>query len=134
MTLVNMKEKQTGNLFIYGVLGLIIFSIGALFFIANRPKPTPPGALALAQCLAEKGVKFYGASWCSHCKAQKELFGGAADKLPYVECVVGNDQAKVCTDAGVEGYPTWINAKGEKKTGEQSFEALAAFSGCILQK
>jgi thiol-disulfide isomerase/thioredoxin len=129
-----MKQQKSGNLFLYGVLGLIIFSIGALIFIANKPKPTPQGALALAQCLSEKGTKFYGASWCSHCKSQKELFGGAAGKLPYVECAIGNEQAKVCADAGIEGYPTWVNAKGEKVSGEQSFEALATFSGCVLEK
>ncbi len=129
-----MKQQKSGNLFLYGVLGLIIFSIGVLIFIANRPKPTPPGALELAQCLTEKGTKFYGASWCSHCKIQKELFGGAAEKLPYIECGVGGGQAKVCEDAGVKGYPTWINAKGERISGEQGFEALATFSGCVIEK
>jgi thiol-disulfide isomerase/thioredoxin len=129
-----MKQQKSGNLFLYGVLALIIFSIGALIFIANKPKPTPPGALDLAICLKESGTKFYGASWCSHCKTQKELFGGAVEKLPYVECAVGGGQAKVCEDAGVEGYPTWINAKGEKISGAQSFEELATFSGCKFQK
>ena len=134
MIFVNMKNKDTDNLFIYGVLGLIILLIGVFIFIGNRPKESPPGAMELAQCLTEKGAKFYGASWCSHCKAQKDLFGGAAEKLPYIECAVGNGQARVCEEAGIEGYPTWVNAKGEKLSGEQSFEALAEFSGCVFNK
>lgn len=129
-----MKQQNNSNLFIYGVFGLIVVSIGALIFISNRPLPTPPGALELAQCLTEKGTKFYGASWCSHCKAQKDLFGGAAKSLPYIECAVGKGEAKECVDAGIKGYPTWVNAKGEKHAGELSFEGLAEFSGCVFKK
>lgn len=125
-----MKQQQSSNVFVYIVLGLIVLSIIALAYVRSRPKATPAGAAALAQCLTEKGVKFYGASWCPHCKDQKELFGGAVSQLPYVECAAGNGQSELCTKAGVEGYPTWINAKGEKLTGVQSFEQLADFSGC----
>ena len=41
----------------------------------------------MAKCLTDKGAKFYGASWCSWCKKEKELFGEAAQYLPYVECI-----------------------------------------------
>lgn len=129
-----MKHQQSSNTFVYIVLGLIVVGILALAIIRTRPKPAPPGAQELAQCLKDNGTKFYGASWCSHCKAQKDLFGGAAKALPYIECAVGQGQTKECSDAGIEGYPTWINAKGEKITGEQSFEALAEFSGCPFNK
>ncbi len=125
-----MKESQNSNTFIYIVLGLIIAGIVIMNLLRSEPKVTPPGALELAQCLTEKGVKFYGASWCSHCQDQKDLFGEAAKKLPYVECAVGNQQAKACTDAGIEGYPTWKNSAGEKKSGVFEFDELAKFSGC----
>ncbi|OGH63518.1 MAG: hypothetical protein A2848_00155 [Candidatus Magasanikbacteria bacterium RIFCSPHIGHO2_01_FULL_50_8] len=128
-----MKDAQGSNKFLYGIIGLIVVVIGALAFVRSRPKQTPPGAQQLAQCLVDKGVAFYGASWCSHCKSQKELFGGAAATLPYIECAIGNGQSQECTDAGVESYPTWVNAKKEKLLGEQSFAALAEFSGCELK-
>ena len=40
-----------------------------------------------ATCLTENGATMYGAEWCGHCKAQKEMFGEAAfEKVDYVEC------------------------------------------------
>ena len=40
----------------------------------------------LAQCLAERGVKMYGSSSCSHCSNQKKAFGDAFKYITYVEC------------------------------------------------
>lgn len=109
-------------------------AIIGLAVLRSRPAPAPAGAVALAECLTQKGVKFYGAVWCSHCKAQKELFGGAASKLPYIECDNGaGGQTNECTKEGIDSYPTWINASNERLSGEQSFQALADFSGCTLQ-
>ncbi len=125
-----MKQQKSNNSFVYVVLGLIVVSIVVLAYVRTRPKPTPPGADALAQCLADKGVKFYGASWCSHCKEQKEMFGGAESKLTYIECAVGQGQSQICTKAGIVSYPTWVNAQGEKQLGALSFKQLADFSGC----
>jgi thiol-disulfide isomerase/thioredoxin len=112
------------------IIGLVIFLIAGIFFLKNKPAATPPGATDLATCLKQSGTLFYGASWCSHCKAQKELFGGAADLLPYVECADGNELTATCKAADIKNFPTWKNKKGEKLEGEQSFEALAQFSGC----
>jgi glutaredoxin len=93
---------------------------------------TPKEALPLAQCLSAKGVTFYGAFWCPHCKAQKALFGDAVTALPYVECSTpdGNGQNEICKEKKVTTYPTWIFADGTTLTGEQSFITLAAKSGC----
>ena len=129
-----MNQENNSNIFIYTVLGLIIIVILGLVSIRTWSKPTPAGAAALAQCLTDTGVKFYGASWCSHCAEQKAMFGGAVSKLPYVECADGSGQTAECTKAGIEGYPTWVNAKGEKLTGAHSFQELADFSGCVLAK
>lgn len=66
---------------------------------------------SLAKCLAEKGVKMYGAFWCGHCQNQKKAFGSAFQHVDYTECTVDGKQnsfAQVCQDAGIEGYPTWI--------------------------
>lgn len=89
-------------------------------------------AAKLAQCLSNKGVIMYGASWCPHCQRQKELFGEAKKLLPYQECDAnspGGDQAK-CQAAGVNSYPTWKFPNGTELVGEQSFEALAAQANC----
>jgi len=60
---------------------------------------------AFAKCLTEKGWAMYGAAWCSHCQAQKALFGTSFQYIKYVECP---DNVQLCTDKGVNGYPTWI--------------------------
>ncbi|MFH1650106.1 MAG: peptidylprolyl isomerase [Candidatus Woesearchaeota archaeon] len=89
----------------------------------------------LATCLADNGAYFYGASWCSHCNSQKELFGEAAKDLPYVECSTPenpNAQAQACKDAGITGYPTWVFKDGTRVSGEQSFAQLAKLSGCTI--
>ena len=70
-----------------------------------------PLARALAEHLAQRDVKFYGAQWCPHCQGQKDLFGVAAKRLPYVECSPdGQDKprAPVCETMKIESYPTWI--------------------------
>lgn len=105
---------------------------GALYYWQSYMKA--PGQLdAFAQCLSEKGAKFYGAYWCPHCQAQKALFGRSKDKLPYVECAAeGKAQADECATAGIEGYPTWIFADGSRESGEQTLEKLAQKTGCLL--
>ncbi|MEK6969954.1 MAG: thioredoxin domain-containing protein [Nanoarchaeota archaeon] len=80
-----------------------------------------------ASCLAEKGAKMYGASWCGHCQSQKEMFGEAFAKVNYIECTL-DEQA--CISAGIQGYPTWKFADGSSAAGAQSFTALAEKTGC----
>ena len=86
----------------------------------------------LAQCLKDKGVVFYGAFWCPHCKKQKEEFGGAVAALPYVECSTpdGNDQTPICKAKGVKSYPTWRFPDGSELTGEQTLATLAEKGNC----
>lgn len=86
---------------------------------------------ALAKCLAEKGAKFYGAYYCGWCKKQKEIFGKAAQYLPYIECV--DEKTKKitpeCEKAGISGYPTW-EINGQKSSGFKAPEELVQLSGC----
>ena len=73
--------------------------------------PEDPQVRALAEHLADKGVLFYGASWCPHCQEQKRMFGASAKRLPYVECNLAGPtapQASACSAAGVNTYPTWV--------------------------
>ncbi|MFI5205343.1 MAG: hypothetical protein ACHQVK_00215, partial [Candidatus Paceibacterales bacterium] len=81
--------------------------------LADKTKCVAPAAGAnlddFAKCIKASGATFYGAFWCPHCKAQKDLFGSSVQYLPYVECSTpdGNSQLPVCTNAGVTVYPTW---------------------------
>ncbi len=126
--------------YLYGIL--VVALIVGLVVVRNttEPKPTEEAQASaaatsiydsFAQCITDAGAKFYGTFWCSHCKAQKELFKNSK-KLPYTECSTPNGQAQlpVCLDAGIEGYPTWVFADGSRLSGEQSFEKLAEKTSC----
>jgi thiol-disulfide isomerase/thioredoxin len=131
---------------IVGALVLIVAVGGILYAVSgNQPgtsvtgtpvsssSDTPGGPnLALAQCLKDNGVVFYGAFWCPHCKKQKEDFGAAQSALPYVECSTpdGNSQTPICAAKGIKSYPTWVFPDGSELTGEQSLEVLAQKANC----
>ena len=83
----------------------------------------------LAECLKEKWVIMYGTEWCGHCKNQKALFGEAFSKAAYVDC---DAQRQVCLDAGVRGFPTWIDAQGNQFPGTQQLAKLAEIGGCSM--
>lgn len=91
---------------------------------------------AFAVCLKDKGAKFYGAFWCSHCQNQKAMFGKSAEKLPYVECSTpdARSQLSECTEKGVKGYPTWVFADGSRLEGEIALTRLAEKTGCELPR
>ena len=95
------------------------------------------GAATLAtfgRCLKGKGAVFYGASWCPHCRAQREALGEAMDYVKYVECAVDGtrETAPACRAASIDGYPTWKFGDGSHESGEQSLAELAAKTGCTL--
>jgi thiol-disulfide isomerase/thioredoxin len=112
------------------ILIFLIGGIGASFFVKSAPGQHD----ALAQCIANQGVKFYGAFWCPHCQRTKGLFGSSAKYLPYVECSTadGQGQLQICKDKKVTSYPTWIRPDGKILTGEHTLDEWAAFSGCTL--
>jgi uncharacterized membrane protein/thiol-disulfide isomerase/thioredoxin len=87
------------------LLALHVYWSGLL---APRPDPRLE---ALAQHLTDSGAKFYGAFWCPTCREQKQLFGSAAERLPYVECYPSGRQGAVafeCVNADVRAFPTWV--------------------------
>ncbi len=88
---------------------------------------------SFAQCISESGAKFYGAFWCSHCKAQKDMFGSSAKYLPYIECSSGqgNPQFSVCNAAGIQSYPTWIFVDGTQGN-VMTLEELSQKTNCQL--
>jgi len=97
-----MRKKQIT----FALLVIAVFA--ALAYIAYpylAPGPTNLGPFA--SCLKDKGVIFYGAFWCPHCRAQKALFGNAVELLPYNECSNPDaSEMQSCKDAGVGSSPT----------------------------
>ena len=122
----------------YGVVtlvALLIIFVG-LYFLEKNGAPAPVQSVkydSFAMCLTEKGATFYGAFWCPHCRDQKKLFENST-KIPYVECSTpdGNGQNAICTEKGIESYPTWIFSDGTKLNGEISLEVLSQKTGCEL--
>jgi len=93
------------------VVFILILHLNYTGVLGSPPAAEDPVARALAEYLTNKGVKFYGASWCPHCQEQKHLFGSAARFLPYIECSPGGQgstPAQVCTDEKINSYPTWF--------------------------
>lgn len=125
-----MNKKNKINI---GVVAVIIIAVAIGIWFYTKPANSTPAAAnldAFAQCLKDKGAVMYGAAWCSHCQAQKKLFGDSFKHATYVECP---DNTQVCIDQGVENYPTWILASGEKLVGEQTLQTLADKTSCPLQ-
>src|SRR5574337_1456785 len=117
-------------------LGAIILVVGGLVYLNNKQNSTPGQYDKLAQCLTQKGVKFYGAYWCPHCAAQKKALGSSMKYIDYVECALPNNQqgqTQACIDAKIDSYPTWEFPDGSRVSGEQTMQALADKSGCSVQ-
>jgi hypothetical protein len=117
------------------VIGILVLGIIATVMLRGSQEPVGPGKYdTFAQCLGEKGATFYGAFWCPHCKAQKNLFGPSAKFLPYVECSTldGKGQMQICIDKQIASYPTWEFADGTRLNGEIPLEQLAEKTSCSL--
>lgn len=116
---------------LWAVIAIVV--IGGIVYVVRAN--AEPGKLdAFAQCLSEKGAKFYGAFWCPHCQAQKKIFGRSEKYLPYVECSTPNGKAQLpaCNDKKIEGYPTWEFADGSREAGELTLNRLAEKTACTL--
>ena len=87
---------------------------------------------ALAQCMASKQVKMYGAYWCPHCADQKEILGKSY-RFVYVECGVpgSHAEAEQCISQGVKLFPTWRFQDG-LKPGVFSAQELGDRTGCSV--
>lgn len=88
------------------VVALHVYHAG----LSLRPSVEDPFLRALAAHLEKTGARFYGTSWCDHCREQKEHFGESAHRLPYIECSPGGrgrPSAAICREAGIRSYPTW---------------------------
>ncbi len=126
----NDKKTQAVRITIFAV---IIAAVIVVMSLVVGSANTSTKYDSFAQCIKDKGVKFYGAFWCPHCQAQKAAFGGSVKYLPYVECSnADKTQNATCNAAGIESYPTWEFPDGTRATGEQSMQVLADKTGCAL--
>ncbi|MFA6338770.1 MAG: protein disulfide isomerase family protein [Candidatus Paceibacterota bacterium] len=110
----------------------IIIIIIFVFIIKNKEKNAPASTLdEFAKCLTQKGIIMYGTFWCPHCQNQKTKFEDSFKYITYIECTIN---FKICTNAGVNGLPTWILSNGQKLEGEQTLEKLSEQSNCPLKQ
>lgn len=123
-----MKNKKL----VIGIVVVILVAAGVFWLVKA---PTKPGKYdVFAQCLADKGAKFYGTFWCPNCRNQKAMFGRSARLLPYIECSTpdGKGQLEICKNQKIEKYPTWEFRDGERAVGTTELEALAEKTSCTL--
>lgn len=122
------KKSLTIIVVIFLAISLLVY----LYMVSLKPSKLDQ----FAKCLGEKGAKFYGAFWCSHCQNQKKLFGTAQKFLPYIECSTpdGGNQLEVCKAKNISTYPTWFFANESSKSGELSLEELSSKTSCLLPK
>ena len=118
-----------------GFIGIAATGLGLLLasMLAGCSSLESSYEARLADHLTEIGAKMYGAYWCPYCATQRDYFGGAASRLPYIECDPDGfgAQVELCDAAGVEVYPTWIIG-GDRYTGAQPLGDLATLSGFDL--
>ncbi len=115
---------------IYAIAGVIAVVIAAYLLYANAPGQYD----SFARCVAASGAKMYGAYWCPHCNAQKEMFGNSWRLMDYVECSLpgGQGETAICTQAGITSYPTWVFKDGSENIGAMSFDQLGQKTNCSL--
>ena len=122
--------KHTKLMFIVLIVGVI--------FVAGCGTKSDPKLDALANCLADKSVKEYGAFWCPNCAKQQKMFGSSYDIIKernvYVECDARGDnpQPELCLEKNVQKYPDWEFSNGERLVGVQNLEILAQKAGCEI--
>ena len=114
-------------------ISIVVISIFSIFLLGGcKGEPVDGEYKELAQCLTDKGVKFYGAFWCKFCKDQKRIFGDDMRYINYVECDARGDDAnpEECAEIGVKSYPTWYFPGQDLETGVQQPETLARKTNC----
>lgn len=89
---------------------------------------------ALAECLVEEKVKFYGAEWCPYCQLQKREFGPGWEimKQNYIDCSNSEgDFLQRCEDAGIKTVPSWQLVDGKIFKGYIPLKNFSKFTPCV---
>ncbi|MBI1936006.1 hypothetical protein HYS31_06205 [Candidatus Woesearchaeota archaeon] len=114
------SNKKTKYYFIASIIGILILAIISYsVYSANKPGRYDE----FAKCLTEKGAAMYGAmDWCKFTQGQKAMFGKSFKYINY------HDFKEL---PGIKKTPTWV-INGQWHENAQSFEKLAALTGCTL--
>ena len=123
-----MMNSKKSKWYTVGFVVLIAIIV-VILWLVSVPKGGDASLDGFAQCIAQKGITMYGASWCPHCQNEKAMFGASFKYMNYVECT---EEVQKCTAAGIEVFPTWILSDGKKIVGEQTLQQLSEVSGCPL--
>ena len=99
---------------------------------AGEASVTANDLVAFAKALSAANVKFYGAAWCPHCTATKNLFEDGAKYLPFIE-VTNPDKTPnaIATANNITTYPTW-DFNGTRLTGELTLQQISTASGIAI--
>ena len=126
----NNEKKEGGkiNFKKYFILIAVIITIVLIVLSILNYAKKPGQYDEFAKCLTEKGAVIYGNDYCSYTNKQLGFFGKSQKLLNYVKCI---DNEELCNSKGVDITPTW-EIDGKTYSGVQTFEALAAYSGCKL--
>lgn len=90
-------------------------------------KPIPD---SFSECLSTKSVIMYWTEWCKWCNEQKALFWKAFEKVWFIDC---DKERKLCLDAWVRWFPSWIDQKGNQYPWIQSINKLSEISWCTIK-
>lgn len=80
-----------------------------------------------AQCLTTQWATMYGSVTCSHCQAQKAMFGNSFQYITYVECT---QEFERCS--ALKWVPTREFKDGSQLLGQQELAVLASKTTCTL--
>ncbi len=117
-SLERSKRKKRWGIGITAAVLLLLIG-GLVYALKLRPGTWDD----FAKCLTEKGAVMYGAiDWCQYTKQQVGMFGRSFKYVNY------KDYPEL---PGIKKTPTWV-FDGEWYDGVQSFERLAAVTGCPL--
>lgn len=128
------KDKSSatvsGRTILIGIGILVVLGVGVYLLARKNANPLD----AFARCLGTKQAKMYGLFWCPHCAEQKELFGSAAEYLPYIECGEKgtHKEEPACLQQNIRNFPTWVFADGSRVEGKQTLTYLSDKTGCSL--
>jgi hypothetical protein len=124
--LEDARAATKKNIIIFFAIIILVTSFTVFFYLKSHSFLKNNDEFA--KCLASKGVEMYGTTTCTHCIAQKQLFGNSFQYVNFIDC---DKYINICLKAGVHGYPSWI-INGTKYEGKQSLEYLSFLSGCEL--
>ncbi|MBI4148859.1 hypothetical protein HY491_00265 [Candidatus Woesearchaeota archaeon] len=120
------QKKKGRIIFVLSIIGLLV--IAGIWYVAASQSGKPGKYDAFAQCLTEKGISMGGADWCSHCQAQKRMFGTSFQFIDYHDC---DRDPSWCNQHAIRSYPTWL-VQGKQYVGVQQMDDLRTLSGCPL--